>query len=57
VAHESEIALVGLDDGRRFEIVLVEPVNDFVEPGDVFVERREVHIATFSAVTVRVEGV
>jgi hypothetical protein len=52
VAHESEIALVGLDDGRRFEIVLVEPVNDFVEPGDVFVERREVHIATLSAVTV-----
>lgn len=38
VAHEGEVAPVGLDDGRGFEIVFVEAVDDFVESGDVVVE-------------------
>jgi hypothetical protein len=38
VAHESEVALVGLDNRWRFQVVFVKAVNDFVKCSNVVVE-------------------
>lgn len=57
MAHEREVGLFRLDDGRRFKVVFVEAVNDRVQGGFVVVVGCEIDITGFFTVAIGVEGV
>lgn len=57
VAHQSPVALVGLDNGRRLKVVLVEAVGDLLDLCEVFVELADVNIATLDTIAIGVEGI
>lgn len=57
MAHQSPVALVGLNNGRRLEIILVEAVGNLLDFCEVLVELADVDVTTLDTVAIGVERI